>query len=203
MATSNTAFSKKSNGQPKPAKDNPSKLKPTKDADMDVMELDPSDGLIKLFTDCLKDIYWAENHLIKALPKMAKATSLEKLERAILDHLYQTKDHAKRLEQVFELLGKEPQARKCDAMEGLTKEGEAVIENTDTATPARNLGIIMASQKVEHYEIASYKGLIKLADNLGYTEISGILEETVMEEEDSEALLADIAANEILYEEDK
>ena len=203
MATSNTAFSKKSNGQPKPAKDNPSKLKPTKDADMEVMELDPSDGLIKLFTDCLKDIYWAENHLIKALPKMAKAASLEKLERAILDHLYQTKDHAKRLEQVFELLGKEPQARKCDAMEGLTKEGEAVIENTDTATPARNLGIIMASQKVEHYEIASYKGLIKLADNLGYTEISGILEETVMEEEDSEALLADIAANEILYEEDK
>ena len=203
MATSNTAFSKKSNGQPKPAKDNPSKLKPTKDADMEVMELDPSDGLIKLFTDCLKDIYWAENHLIKALPKMAKATSLKKLEQAILDHLYQTKDHAKRLEQVFELLGKEPQARKCDAMEGLTKEGEAVIENTDTATPARNLGIIMASQKVEHYEIASYKGLIKLADNLGYTEISGILEETVMEEEDSEALLADIAANEILYEEDK
>ena len=203
MATSNTAFSKKSNGQPKPAKDNPSKLKPTKDADMEVMELDPSDGLIKLFTDCLKDIYWAENHLIKALPKMAKATSLKKLEQAILDHLYQTKDHAKRLEQVFELLGKEPQARKCDAMEGLTKEGEAVIENTDTATPARNLGIIMASQKVEHYEIASYKGLIKLADNLGYTEISGILEETLMEEEDSEALLADIAANEILYEEDK
>jgi ferritin-like metal-binding protein YciE len=134
---------------------------------------------------------------------MAKATSLEKLQRAILDHLYQTKDHAKRLEQVFELLGKEPQARKCDAMEGLTKEGEAVIENTDTYTPARNLGIIMASQKVEHYEIASYKGLIKLADNLGYSEISGILEETLMEEEDSDALLADIAANEILYEEDK
>lgn len=202
-ARSNTAFSKKSNGQSKPAKDNPSKLKPTKDADMDVMELDPSDGLIKLFTDCLKDIYWAENHLIKALPKMAKATSLEKLEKAILDHLDQTKNHAKRIEQVFKLLGKEPQARKCDAMEGLTKEGEGVIENTDTATPARNLGIIMASQKVEHYEIASYLGIIKLADNLGYTEISEILAETLNEEEDSDALLADIAANEILYEEEK
>lgn len=202
-ATSNTAFSKKTNGQPKPAKDNPSKLTPTKNAEMDVMELDPSDGLFKLFTDCLKDIYWAENHLIKALPKMAKATSLEKLERAILDHLYQTKDHAKRLEQVFELLGKEPQARKCDAMEGLTKEGEGVIENTDTATPARNLGIIMASQKVEHYEIASYRGLVKLADNLGYAEISDILAETLIEEEDSDAMLADIAANEILHEEDK
>ncbi|HET6767112.1 MAG TPA: ferritin-like domain-containing protein [Chitinophagaceae bacterium] len=202
-ATSNTAFSKKTNGHPKPAKDNPSKLTPTKDAEMDVMELDPSDGLIKLFTDCLKDIYWAENHLIKALPKMAKATSLEKLERAILDHLYQTKEHAKRLEQVFELLGKEPQAKKCDAMEGLTKEGEGVIENTDTATPARNLGIIMASQKVEHYEIASYRGLIKLADNLGYAEISDILAETLIEEEDSDAMLADIATNEILHEGDK
>ncbi len=202
-ATSNTSFSKKSNGHPKPAKDNPSKLKPTKDAEMDVMELDPSDGLIKLFTDSLKDIYWAENHLIKALPKMAKATSLERLERALLDHLDQTRNHAERLEQVFKLLGKEPQARKCDAMEGLTKEGESVIENTDTATPARNLGIIMASQKVEHYEIASYLGIIKLANNLGYTEISDILGETLNEEEDSDALLTDIAANEILYEEEK
>ena len=200
LVTSNAAFSKKSNGHPKPAKDNPSKLKPTKDADMDVMELDPSDGLIKLFTDCLKDIYWAENHLIKALPKMAKATSIKKLEEAILHHHAQTKTHAERLEKAFELLGKEPQARKCDAMEGLSKEGEAVIENTDTGTPARNLGIIMASQKVEHYEIASYLGIIKLADNLGYTEISQILTDTLNEELDSDALLADISSNEILNE---
>ena len=200
LVTSNTAFSKKSNGHPKPAKDNPSKLKPTKDADMDVMELDPSDGLIKLFTDCLKDIYWAENHLIKALPKMAKATSIKKLEQAILHHHAQTKTHAERLEQAFELLGKEPQARKCDAMEGLSKEGEAVIENTDTGTPARNLGIIMASQKVEHYEIASYLGIIKLSDNLGYTEISQLLTDTLNEELDSDALLADISSSEILNE---
>ena len=199
-ATANTAFSKKTNGHPKPAKDNSSKLKPTKDADIDVMELDPSDGLIKLLTDCLKDIYWAENHLIKALPKMAKATSIKKLEQAILHHLAQTKTHAERLEQAFELLGKEPQARKCDAMEGLSKEGEGVIENTDTDTPARNLGIIMASQKVEHYEIASYLGIIKLADSLGYAEISDLLKETLNEESDSDALLAEIAAGEILNE---
>jgi len=200
LVTSNTAFSKKSNGHPKPAKDNPSKLKLTKEADTDVMELDPSDGLIKLFTDCLKDIYWAENHLIKALPKMAKATSIKKLEQAILHHHAQTKTHAERLEQAFELLGKEAQARKCDAMEGLSKEGEAVIENTDTGTPARNLGIIMASQKVEHYEIASYLGIIKLADNLGYTEISQILTDTLNEELDSDALLDDISSSEILNE---
>lgn len=195
---SNTAFSKKHNKKISPAKDNPSKIKPTNDADIDVMELDPSDGLIKLFTEGIKDLYWAENHLIKALPKMAKATSLKKLEEAILDHLEQTKTHIERLEQVFEILGRAPQACKCDAMEGLTKEGEGVIETTDTDTPARDLGIIMASQKVEHYEISAYLGLIKLADSLGYEEISEILNETLVEEEDSDAMLADIAAAEIL-----
>ena len=199
---SNTAFSKKNNKGITPAKDNHSKIRPTKDADMDVMELDPSDGLIKLFADGIKDIYWAENHLIKALPKMAKAASLKKLQQAILDHLDQTKKHVERLEQVFEILGRSPQACKCDAMEGLTKEGEGVIETTDTDTPARDLGIIMASQKVEHYEISAYIGLIKLADNLGYKEIVEILNETLIEEEDSDALLADIAANEILQEQE-
>jgi ferritin-like metal-binding protein YciE len=196
----NTAFSKKNNKSIAPAKDNHSKIKPTKDADMDVMELDPSDGLIKLFTDGIKDMYWAENHLVKALPKMAKATSLKKLEQAILDHLFQTKTHVERLEQVFEILGRAPQACKCDAMEGLTKEGEGVIEKTDAGTPARHLGIIMASQKVEHYEMSAYIGLINLADSLGYEEISGILNQTLTEEEDSDALLADIAEHEIFQE---
>jgi ferritin-like metal-binding protein YciE len=199
---SNTAFSKKENKSIVPAKDNHSKIKPTKDADMDVMELDPSDGLIKLFTDGIKDLYWAENHLIKALPKMAKATSLKKLQQAILDHLDQTKKHVERLEQVFEILGRDPHACKCDAMEGLTKEGEGVIETTDMDTPARDLGIIMASQKVEHYEMAAYMGLIELSDSLGYEEISAILNETLTEEEDSDALLADIAASEILQKQD-
>jgi len=200
-AESTTSFSKK-NKNIVPAKDNHSKIKPTKDADMDVMELDPSDGLIKLLTDGIKDMYWAENHLVKALPKMAKATSLKKLQQAILDHLEQTKTHVERLEQVFEILGKDPQACKCDAMEGLTKEGEGVIETTDTDTPARDLGIIMASQKVEHYEMSAYMGLIKLADSLGYEEIAGILNETLIEEEDSDALLADIAAGEIFQKQE-
>ena len=195
---SNTAFTKKENDQPMPADDNPSKLQPTAEADMDVMELDASDGLTKLFVDCIKDAYWAENHLIMALPKMAKATSLPSLQDAILNHLEQTKTHAKKLEQVFEILGKVPQARKCDAMEGLIKEGEAVIENTDTGTPARNLGIIMGSQKVEHYEISSYTGLVKLAYNLDHPQAAALLEEILNEEEDSDALLAGIAASEIL-----
>jgi len=195
---SKAAFTKKGNGQPIPAEDNSSKLHPTNEADIDVMELDASDGLIKLFVDCLKDAYWAENHLIMALPKMAKASSVPSLQDAILNHLEQTKTHAKKIEQVFKILGKAPQAKKCDAMEGLLKEGEAVIENTDTATPARNLGIIMASQKVEHYEISSYTGLIKLAGSLNYPEVSALLEEILNDEEDSERLLSEIAAEEIL-----
>ncbi|HET9744181.1 MAG TPA: DUF892 family protein, partial [Chitinophagaceae bacterium] len=128
----------------------------------------------------------------------AKASTLPPLQDAILNHLEQTKTHAKKLDQVFEIMGKVPQAKKCDAMEGLIKEGEAAIENTDTATPARNLAIIMASQKVEHYEISSYTGLIKLADSLDYPEVSAVLEEILNEEEDSDALLSEIANSEIL-----
>jgi len=202
-AKSNTAFSKKENDQPVPAEDNPSKLSPTPESDIDVMELDASDGLMKLLDDGLRDMYWAENHLVMALPKMAKASSLPELQEVILNHLEQTKTHAKKLEQVFEILGISPKAKKCDAMEGLIKEGEAAIENTDTGTPARNLAIIMASQKVEHYEISSYTGLIKLADSLNNSEAVELLEEILNEEEDSDLLLSDIAAKEILNAENE
>ncbi len=165
---------------------------------MDVVVLDPEDGLLKLFTDSIKDIYWAENHLTLALPKMSKAASLKSLQNAILNHLDETKMHVQRLEQVFTMLGKDPQSQKCDAMDGLTKEGEGVIECTDMGTPARNLGIIMASQKVEHYEIASYTGLIKLADKLGLAEVAALLNQTLEEEKQSDELLAGIADNDIV-----
>ncbi len=159
----------------KPSKTNPSKFKPTNEAKMDTRSLGATDGVLKLFTESIKDIYWAENQLVKALPKMARSASSAELSGAILDHLGQTKMHVTRIEQVFDLLNRKPQARKCDAMEGLTKEGESVIEDTDQGTPSRDLGIIMASQKVEHYEIAAYSGLIKLAGKLGLPEIADIL----------------------------
>ncbi len=152
------------------------------------------DGLAKLFTDGIKDIYWAENALVKALPKMASAAASVDLKKAIENHLQQTKNHVSRLEQVFELLGKKKQAKKCDAMEGLTKEGEGIIECTDAGTPARDLGIIMASRKVEHYEIASYSGLSALAGSLNHTDIVGLLEETLAEEKDSDQILTEIAS---------
>jgi len=119
------------------------------------------------------------------------------LQEALANHLDETKIHVGRLEQVFKLLGKKPQAKKCDAMEGLTKEAEGVIEDTDSGTPARNMGIIMAAQKTEHYEISAYKGLSKLAARLGLDDIAGILSETLSEEQNADDTLAGIADNEI------
>ena len=150
-------------------------------------------GLQKLFTDSIKDIYWAENHLVKSLPKMVNASSSTELQAALSDHLELTEEHVSRLEEIFELLGKKAMAKKCDAMEGLTKEGEGVIENTDSGTEARDQGIIMAAQKVEHYEIATYGGLAQLAKTLGYNDISGILERTLAEEKEADQLLTTIA----------
>lgn len=180
-----------------PANDNDSKYQPTDDADMNAKSLDAEDGVKKLFTDSIKDLYWAENHLVKALPKMIKAASSKSLQEALASHLDETKVHVERLEHVFELLGKKPQAKKCDAMEGLTKEGEGVIEDTDAGTPARDLGIIMASQKVEHYEISAYTGLSKLAEKLGLTDIAATLTETLSEEQLADDTLSSIAASEI------
>jgi ferritin-like metal-binding protein YciE len=189
------AFADKKSAGPAMDKDNPSKFQPTSEADLSSRLLDPADGLVKLFSDSIKDLYWAENHLVKALPKMEKAASSKALKTAISKHLEQTKTHVARLEQVFELLSVKKEAKKCDAMEGLTKEGEGVVETTDKDTDARDLGIIMASQKVEHYEISAYTGLVKLADKLDLGEISAVLSETLGEEEDADAVLAEIADN--------
>lgn len=200
-AKENSSYSEKSKILPKSSADNPAKFQPTDDADMSVELLDPKDGLQKLFTDSIKDIYWAENQLVKSLPKMESAAKLPELKKAISAHLEETKNQVARLESIFELLGKKPQAKKCDAMEGLTKEGEGVIEDTDKDSPARDLGIIMASQKVEHYEIASYNGLIKLAQNLGLdAQISKLLTESLTEEQSADETLGAIAANAIDYD---
>lgn len=156
-------------------------------------------ALYELFLDCLRDIYWAENHLVKNLPKMSQAASSKQLVTAIEQHLAQTVEHVSRLEQIFELLEQKNIAKKCDAMEGITKEGEGVIESTDAGTATRDVGIILSSQKVEHYEIASYLGLIQLATTLGLEEVVDILTETLAEERASDELLASIAEKDIIY----
>lgn len=156
--------------------------------------------LEKFFTDSLKDLYWAEKHLTKALPKMKKAATTDELRSAIEEHLSQTEEHVTRLEQVFELMGKKAQAKKCDAMEGLIKEGESIVEETEDGSMTRDVGIIMAAQKVEHYEIASYGGLVQLAKTMGMDEAAGILEQTLEEEKQTDQGLTEIAENNINWE---
>src|SRR3982751_3731606 len=143
--------------------------------------------LQKFFVDSLKDIYWAEKHLTKALPKMQKAATTEELKSAIEEHIGQTEEHIKRLEQVFESMGKKAQAKKCDAMEGLVKEGESIVEETEDGSMTRDVGIIMAAQKVEHYEIATYGGLVQLAMTMGMDDAADILHQTLEEEKQTDA----------------
>lgn len=157
-------------------------------------------ALLELFTDCIKDIYWAEKHLVKALPKMEKAATSPELAGAIAEHIEVTKQQVARLEQVFELLGKTPQAKKCDAMEGLIKEGESIVEETEDGSATRDVGIILASQKIEHYEIATYGGLTQLAETLGLDEIAEILAQTLIEEKDTDEKLSAIAEHDVNYE---
>jgi ferritin-like metal-binding protein YciE len=153
--------------------------------------------LEKFFHDSLKDIYWAEKHLTKALPKLSKAATNEELKSALDEHLAVTEEQVARLEQVFELMGKKAQAKKCEAMEGLTKEAESIIEETEEGTSTRDVGIIMAAQKVEHYEIATYGGLVQLSKTMGLTEVSDLLAQTLAEEKETDENLTSIAENDI------
>jgi ferritin-like metal-binding protein YciE len=159
-----------------------------------------SEQFEKFFSDQIKDIYWAEKHLTKALPKMQKAATSEELQEAIENHLAQTEEHVTRLEQVFELLGKKPQAKKCDGMEGLVKEGEHVIEETEDGSMIRDAGIIIAAQKVEHYEISAYGSLVQLAKTMGNEEIANLLSQTLEEEKETDELLTQLAENNINQE---
>lgn len=156
--------------------------------------------LQEFFTDELKDIYWAEKHLTKSLPKMAKAATSEELRQAFEDHLDQTEEHVTRLEQVFEMLGMKAQAKKCDAMEGLVEEGKSIIEDTEDGTATRDVGLIIAAQKIEHYEIATYGGLTQLAKTLGLADIKDILGQTLSEEKEADELLTSIAESHINVE---
>lgn len=155
--------------------------------------------LEKFMMDSLKDIYWAEKHLTKALPKLERAATSDELKQALQDHLTVTEEQVARLEQVFELMGKRAQAKKCDAMEGLTKEADSMVEETEAGTMTRDVAIIIACQKVEHYEIATYGGLRQLASTLGLTEAADLLGQTLAEEKDADEQLTSIAENNINY----
>lgn len=151
------------------------------------------------FCDELKDIYWAEKHLTKVLPRMQKAATSAELQQAFADHLQVTNTHVTRLEQAFGLMGKKPQAKKCDAMAGITEEGSGIIEETKKGTATRDVGLVLAAQKVEHYEISTYGGLAQLARTLGKNNVAELLEATLKEEKEADTLLSGIAENNINY----
>ena len=143
----------------------------------------------EFFIDQIKDIYWAEKHLSAALKKMQKAATSPKLAQAFAHHIVESEGQIERLKTVFELLGKTPQAKKCDAMEGLIAEAESVISDTKKDTYTRDAGLILAAQKAEHYEIASYGTLRYYAQLMGEEKIARELGATLREEKDTDSLL--------------
>lgn len=149
--------------------------------------------LKELFVDELKDIYWAEKHLTKALPKMKKAATSTELANAFDQHLTVTQTQIGRLEQVFEMLELPARAKKCEAMNGLVKEAEELIEDTDDGTATRDVALILAGQKVEHYEIATYGSLVQLAKTMGRDDISKLMQQTLDEEKQADQLLTQLA----------
>lgn len=158
-----------------------------------------AEGLRELFVDSLKDIYWAEKALTKALPKMAKNATSQNLIDAINDHLKVTEGQIIRLEEVFAAVGEKASAKKCDAMEGLIKEGESIMEETEIGA-VRDAGIIAASQKIEHYEIATYGTLAAFAKTLGEDAAVELLVQTLDEEKQADSILTEAAYNTINFD---
>jgi ferritin-like metal-binding protein YciE len=145
-----------------------------------------------LLVEELKDLYSAENQLVKALPKMAKAATSDELREAFEEHLEQTETHAQRLEQIGKQLGESMKGKKCKAMEGLVEEGKEVLEE-DMESGIRDLALIGAAQRVEHYEIAGYGTARTLAEISGEDKVAKILQETLDEEGETDKKLTEIA----------
>jgi len=149
----------------------------------------------QFFIDELKDIYWAEKHLAKALPKLQKAATSEELAQAFEKHTQETEMHIQTIEKVFELLDEKARAKKCDAMEGLLEEANSIISDTDKGTAVRDAGLILAAQKVEHYEIATYGTLRTFAEKMGHQEVTSLLQQTLDNEKETDVALTEIAVN--------
>jgi ferritin-like metal-binding protein YciE len=150
------------------------------------------ESLRDLYVEQLQDLYNAEQQLIKALPKMAKASSSEELRAAFEDHLGQTRQHAQRIETIFEQMGEKVAGKKCKGMEGLVKEGSEVMEE-DMENGIKDAAIIAAAQRVEHYEIAGYGCVHAYAERLGEEKAASLLEQTLEEEKQADELLNGIA----------
>jgi ferritin-like metal-binding protein YciE len=182
----------------KPAK-SATAAKTTTKAGVTKPKSDAASGLTELYEDSLKDIYWAEKALTKALPKMAKNATSKELIDALNNHLKETEGQISRLEQIFELAGQKATAKKCDAMAGLIEEGNGILEETEIGV-VRDAGIIAACQKIEHYEIATYGTLRQFAETLGMDEAAALLEQTLEEEKGADKTLTIVAVNAVNFE---
>jgi len=150
-----------------------------------------------LFHETLKDIYYAEKKILKALPKMKRAAQAQALKDAFELHREQTEGHVERLQQVFEIIGKAPRAKTCDAIEGIVAEGEEIMDEFKD-TPALDAGLISAAQAVEHYEITRYGTLKRWAGELGLNDAARLLDATLKEEaktDDDLTRLAETSVN--------
>lgn len=195
MKTSNSSSQ---NGQPskKGVSNSSQNRQPSKETFRPGMQ---SSQLMKLFEDELKDIYWAEKALTKAIPKMVKNATSEELVTALQKHLAETQGHVARAEEVFGIIGKKAVAKKCEAMEGLIKEGGEIMEECE-AGAMRDAGIISAGQKIEHYEMASYGTLRSFAETLGLSDAAGLLEQTLNEEKAADQKLSEVATSAVNVE---
>ena len=188
-------------------KENPEKLAIAKESQEDrIPNYGLSEGTVtygklhELFVSQLEAIYWAECKLVETLPKMATAASAEKLRAAFTDHLAVTKKHVKRLEMAFSYLGVPTNGKTCIVMSGLVQAGDDIIAATDDGSATRDVGLVLAGQKVEHYEIASYGSLKQLAQSLGLREIAGLMQATLVDEKEADSLLTLIAESGINYD---
>jgi ferritin-like metal-binding protein YciE len=145
------------------------------------------------FTTCLQELYWSETHLVNILDTMSKSATNTQLQEAFIQHMEETERHKQRLEKVFSRMGIEPQAEPCMGLQGLIDEGWQVIDETEPGTNQRDVALIIAAQKVEHYEIATYGSLITLAKTMGQKEIAEILVPTLQEEKETDMTLTTIA----------
>jgi len=192
MSTTKTTAKKATTSKTAPA----SKASTSKNATTKTGKMEDSE-FHEFFVDELKDIYWAEKHLVKALPKMKKAATSEELAAAFEKHTQETQQHIETLEQVFDLLGEKASAKKCDAMAGLLEEADGIIADTDKGTMIRDAGLILAAQKVEHYEIATYGTLKVFAENMGHQEVADLLNQTLENEKETDVALTEIAVSSI------
>jgi len=155
--------------------------------------------LNELFLDTLRDIYYAEKQILKALPKMAKAATSDKLRLAFEKHHEETEQHVERLEKIFELLGKAARGKKCDAIEGIIDEGKEIMEDY-ADMPALDAGLLAAAQAVEHYEISRYGTLKAWALKLNNPQAAKLIDQTLAEEKKTDETLTRIAETEVNYQ---